>query len=335
MGCKKLHTAIVLELNKNTLVKTLTSNKSKKSVRKDYMFGFNGQEKVNEIAGVGNHNTALFWEYDTRLGRRWNVDPVKDHSQSSYASFNSNPIFNTDRLGNVGEPVVKDGQLIIYSHILFYGGAATVELANKAANNIQTQWTSANGTVTFKGKEYNNVQFVVTAEVVSEKTAQFRAESNQGDNYNPRINFARIESKGEVGNIANQFAGESLGGDNSMYLLAEDIVDGNTSQSHEMGHTFGISKHFEDRHCGIPRIMNTINTKVDKQYSVDGKDGGRLNTNCRQVTQADMSAMKQSTYKKGVGSGFRVGNSSNKLFNKNSIVKEATGTTIDKKTEAN
>ena len=35
-----------------------------------YRFGFNGQEKVNEIAGVGNHNTALFWEYDTRTAQR-------------------------------------------------------------------------------------------------------------------------------------------------------------------------------------------------------------------------------------------------------------------------
>ena len=40
-----------------------------------YRFGFNGQEKVDEIAGAGNHTTAEFWEYDTRLGRRWNRDP--------------------------------------------------------------------------------------------------------------------------------------------------------------------------------------------------------------------------------------------------------------------
>jgi hypothetical protein len=40
-----------------------------------YRFGFNTQEKTNEIAGPGNHNTATFWEYDTRLGRRWNQDP--------------------------------------------------------------------------------------------------------------------------------------------------------------------------------------------------------------------------------------------------------------------
>lgn len=41
-----------------------------------YPFGFNGQEKVNEIADVGNHTTALHWEYDTRLGRRWNLEPM-------------------------------------------------------------------------------------------------------------------------------------------------------------------------------------------------------------------------------------------------------------------
>ena len=57
-----------------------------------YRFGFNGQEKVNEIAGVGNHNTAEFWEYDTRLGRRWNLDPKPNESISSYAAFQNNPI---------------------------------------------------------------------------------------------------------------------------------------------------------------------------------------------------------------------------------------------------
>src|SRR5690625_1341161 len=61
-----------------------------------YRFGFNGQEKVNEISGMGNHNTAEFWEYDTRLGRRWNVDPVDQISVSNYAVFRNNPIVFTD-----------------------------------------------------------------------------------------------------------------------------------------------------------------------------------------------------------------------------------------------
>ena len=39
-----------------------------------YRYGFNTQENVPEL-GEG-HTTALYWEYDGRLGRRWNLDPI-------------------------------------------------------------------------------------------------------------------------------------------------------------------------------------------------------------------------------------------------------------------
>jgi hypothetical protein len=38
-----------------------------------YRYGFNGQEKSDDVT-VGN-TTAMYWEYDSRIGRRWNVDP--------------------------------------------------------------------------------------------------------------------------------------------------------------------------------------------------------------------------------------------------------------------
>jgi hypothetical protein len=69
-----------------------------------YRFGFNSQEKTDEISGSGNHNTALFWEYDTRLGRRWNRDPKPNPSVSDYACFINNPIWNTDVLGDKPTP---------------------------------------------------------------------------------------------------------------------------------------------------------------------------------------------------------------------------------------
>jgi hypothetical protein len=65
-----------------------------------YRFGYNGQEKVDEIAGAGNHNTAEFWEYDTRLARRWNRDPVTHEWESSYSTFGGNPIRNNDINGD-------------------------------------------------------------------------------------------------------------------------------------------------------------------------------------------------------------------------------------------
>jgi len=80
-----------------------------------YRFGFNGQEKVDEIAGTGNHNTALYWEYDTRLGRRWNLDPVDQISISNYAVLANNPIWFKDPYGDTwgdDESAEKGDELI-------------------------------------------------------------------------------------------------------------------------------------------------------------------------------------------------------------------------------
>jgi hypothetical protein len=35
-----------------------------------YRYGFNGQERTDELKGAGNHYTAQFWEYDPRLGEK-------------------------------------------------------------------------------------------------------------------------------------------------------------------------------------------------------------------------------------------------------------------------
>ena len=66
----------------------------------NYGFGFNNQEKVDEISGNGNHNTALFWEYDNRLSRRWNMDPKPNSSLSVYSTFSNNPIWFSDLMGD-------------------------------------------------------------------------------------------------------------------------------------------------------------------------------------------------------------------------------------------
>ncbi len=65
----------------------------------DYRFGFNGQEKDNEIYGEGKSYTAEFWQYDSRLGRRWNLDPLGKPWESSYATFADSPIMLIDQSG--------------------------------------------------------------------------------------------------------------------------------------------------------------------------------------------------------------------------------------------
>ena len=65
-----------------------------------YRYGFNGQEKDDEVSGNGNTNTAMFWEYDTRLGRRWNLDPKPQINVSDYSVMNNSPIKLNDILGD-------------------------------------------------------------------------------------------------------------------------------------------------------------------------------------------------------------------------------------------
>lgn len=62
-----------------------------------YRYGMNGQEKDDEIAnGI---YTAEYWEYDSRLGRRWNLDPIRKSWESGYSTFANNPIVYSDPNG--------------------------------------------------------------------------------------------------------------------------------------------------------------------------------------------------------------------------------------------
>lgn len=65
----------------------------------NYRFGFQGQEKDDEVVGKGNSYTAEFWQYDSRLGRRWNTDPVVKEHESPYATFANNPVCYIDPNG--------------------------------------------------------------------------------------------------------------------------------------------------------------------------------------------------------------------------------------------
>ena len=87
---------------------------SRTSPGNGYRYGFNGQEKENEIYGEGNTYSAEYWMYDSRLGRRWNLDPVDQISISNYAVLSNSPIINIDPNGDViviansqtGQPIV-------------------------------------------------------------------------------------------------------------------------------------------------------------------------------------------------------------------------------------
>ena len=73
----------------------------------EYRYGFNGKEKDDEIKGNSNHLSFGDYGYDTRLGRRWQVDPLAREmaSWSPYSVFFDNPIRYIDADGRKpGDP---------------------------------------------------------------------------------------------------------------------------------------------------------------------------------------------------------------------------------------
>ena len=93
-----------------------------------YRFGYNTQEKTDEIAGPGNHNTATFWEYDGRLGRRWNIDPVTKPWESLYACLSNNPMGFIDPNGDDTSKLTGSNNLLI----LIQDGKAKIDFDKMA-----------------------------------------------------------------------------------------------------------------------------------------------------------------------------------------------------------
>lgn len=67
-----------------------------------YRYAHNGQEKDGEI--FDGALSAEFWEYDSRLGRRWDTDPIACAWQTPYACFDNSPIVLADVPGLQPDP---------------------------------------------------------------------------------------------------------------------------------------------------------------------------------------------------------------------------------------
>jgi len=95
-----------------------------------YRFGFNGMEKDDEVKGSGNSLTTFFRQYDTRIGVWFSVDPKATWFPwiSPYSTFNNNPIFFCDPIGDYPPPTVNE------AHRLYFKTAG-IEIFKKNLEN--------------------------------------------------------------------------------------------------------------------------------------------------------------------------------------------------------
>ncbi len=172
---------------KNTAIPTYTFGSIKMSVSKgEYRYGMNTQEKDNEVYGEGNSYSAEYWQYDARLGRRWNVDPVVKVHESPYATFANNPIwfvdpsgadwFVSNEKGSKDEPVwlpSEDNATSVFGKNGFVNlGENLLSTASVSANNNNSSSSKGN---------YNVPNYLINAK------GEYGQKEIKESEHNPRI----------------------------------------------------------------------------------------------------------------------------------------------------
>ena len=115
----------------------------------NYPFGFGGQMKDNEPYGDGNAYTAMFWEYDSRLGRRWNRDPNSIFGFSEYSCFSNNPILLIDPLGDKDSSTTNKPVSTGFVSPIAPATPTSAEKPNPLAYNCHSfTWDNGNGSPT-------------------------------------------------------------------------------------------------------------------------------------------------------------------------------------------
>jgi hypothetical protein len=141
-----------------------------------YRYGAaNGQEKSKEINE--NSYTAEYWQYDARIIRRWNVDPVVKDDESPYMTYGNNPIVMVDPSGADWYKNEKSGGIEYKAKWEGESKNSKYKYVGKGEGDI----------LKYEGKEYNKKTGSVTNildEVVveSSKGSKKKAENNSGAN---------------------------------------------------------------------------------------------------------------------------------------------------------
>jgi hypothetical protein len=228
-----------------------------------YRYGMNTQEKDNEIYGEGNSYTAEYWQYDARLGRRWNVDPVVKQFESPYSCFSSNPIFHLDINGDVVTPSVENGVPTITAKISvrFQEGISNEQKQEYQAaiiNQLQQQY----------GSLFHNGSQASVSFTVEEYTGNSPFGSSNDERYTKAINSVLIDIGTSQNNGNTLSNAEKKGG----YIF---LNSGNVTNdiNHEFGHILGLSDRYSETVSYNSSISGGGRRNIINNLPAGGRDG--------------------------------------------------------------
>ncbi|WP_264566858.1 RHS repeat domain-containing protein [Flavobacterium sp. N3904] len=131
----------------------LVPNPGKVVTPNDYRYGFQGQEKDNELKGEGNSLNYTFRMHDPRVGRFFSVDPLfrKYPYYSSYA-FSGNRVIDATEIEGQ-EPKIKVTDVEVgYTKVAIYGVSNIFTSLKVKVYEVQVLYTNGQGVETEIGK---------------------------------------------------------------------------------------------------------------------------------------------------------------------------------------
>ena len=233
-------------------------------------------ESDNEIAGDKNVYTAPFWQYDSRIGRRWNVDPVVKPFESPYACFNSNPILYADPDGRDGIATVKGDVITIKSVIYITGAKATQKKAQLMQSSIMHVW----------GKDFNykdgdknyKVKYDIQVKVAPTNKRDV-SKLSAGENLVELIDESKEEFRSVVNGDGDNRRRQGKWGDDETYL----------TYAHEVGHLLGNDDLYYSKTINGKRKCS--NYEGVEEFDLMGAKG--LYKGKSKVTQNTINAMSK------------------------------------------
>ncbi len=221
-----------------------------------YRYGFNGQENSDEI-GAGL-TTAMYWEYDSRIGRRWNVDPILKEWESPYLCFSGNPILFSDINGddsNKGpdKPIYTAGtnlEPVIIKCVIKKKKAFTIDSKNLVKANVTTTCHTSNEEIT---NAFNESYNKALAAVNNGKGLDIKGGQVALPTTSPVVKFLNLFFGPEIYTGRHPTTGEfSI---NGFAIKNDGYVDTHPLPTINIVHSVGIKG-------GLPVVFKAVNSNL-------------------------------------------------------------------------
>jgi hypothetical protein len=264
-----------------------------------YRWGFNGQERDDEINGNGNHLSFGDMGYDPRVVLRGRPDPIVKAWESPYAAFRGNPLYFADPDGRDGIATVKLAEPITKGKKVFQGGTLknphqmtikanyyyNAEVINglggqKALNEAVSAYNNSKYTVKGADGQYYQVKFEIAATQVPNSDPQeillnHSGKDNAGDGMT-------IETHFPFGNVIAPDIPEMYDG------IDKDEL-GSASFNQISLRTQGINNAIAGGANKETTLFNLFIHEIGHNLGGAHEDGGAMNSSTTQTTQTGIS----------------------------------------------